>query len=91
LSALGESVIDINFILLDSMKFLPCSWRTCDSVLRTFFTQKGVVNRVIYELPKHEDVHKHTKMRLVEKNGNWFVIADILKGKVTRSLAEDKD
>jgi hypothetical protein len=61
------------------MKFLPCSWRTCDSVLRTFFTQKGVVNRVIYELPKHEDVHKHTKMRLVEKNGNWFVIADIAK------------
>jgi hypothetical protein len=58
-------------------------------VIRTFFTQKGVVNRVIYELPHHEKVHKDTNMRLVMNKGNWYVVAD-LKRKVASSLAEDK-
>ena len=51
-------------------------------ILRTFFTQHGLVSHVIYELPQHEEVHKDTKMRLVEKKGNWYVIADILPKKV---------
>jgi hypothetical protein len=49
-----------------------------DMMIRTFFTQRGVVNRVIYELPHHEKVHKDTKMRLVENKGSWYVIADVL-------------
>lgn len=60
-------------------------------ILRTFYNHVGSVNRVIYELPRHEEVHKDTKMRLLEKDGNWFVIADVLERKVTRALAEDKD
>ena len=59
-------------------------------ILRTFYNQVGIVNRVIYELPRHEEVHKDTKMRLIEKKGQWYVVAD-LKGKVASALAEDKD
>jgi len=73
------------------MKFLPTSWRNTDMILRTFYNHLGSVTRVIYELPRHEEVHKDTKMRLLEKDGSWYVIADTLERKVTRSLAEDKD
>jgi hypothetical protein len=59
-------------------------------ILRTFYNQVGIVNRVIYELPRHEEVHKDTKMRLIEKKGQWYVVAD-LKGKIGCALAEDKD
>lgn len=59
-------------------------------VLRTFYNHVGSVNRVVYELPRHEEVHKDTKMRLLEKDGHWYVIAD-LERKVTRALAEDED
>lgn len=45
-------------------------------VLRTFYNHFGSVNRVVYELPRHEEVHKDTKMRLVEKDGNWYVLAE---------------
>jgi hypothetical protein len=58
-------------------------------VLRTFYNHFGSVNRVVYELPRHEEVHKETKMRLLEKNGSWYVIAR-LERKVTRALAEDE-
>jgi hypothetical protein len=58
-------------------------------ILRTFYNHVGSVNRVVYELPRHEEVHKETKMRLVETNGHWYVIAD-LERKVTRALAEDE-
>jgi hypothetical protein len=47
-------------------------------ILRTFYNNVGVVTRVIYELPRHEEVHKDTKMRLLEKNGSWYVIAETL-------------
>ena len=57
------------------MKFLPCSWRTTDMIMRTFYNQHGVINRVIYELPQHDAVNKYSKMSLFEKNGNWFVVA----------------
>jgi hypothetical protein len=64
-------------------------------IVKTFYNLNGVVNRVIYELPVHEEVHKDTKMKLVENNGRWYVIADTdassLEGKVTRSLAENKN
>jgi hypothetical protein len=60
-------------------------------VLRTFYNHFGSVNRVVYELPRHEEVHKDTKMRLVEKDGYWYVIADVLERKVARALGEDKD
>ena len=74
------------------MKFLPCSWRTTDMVIRTFYNQLGASTRVIYELPRHEKVHKDTKMSLIEKKGYWYVVADLnLKGKVACALAEDKD
>jgi hypothetical protein len=46
-------------------------------ILRTFYNQVGVINRVVYELPRHEEVHKDTKMRLVEKRGNWYVVAEL--------------
>lgn len=72
------------------MKILS-SWRNTDMVLRTFYNHVGAVTRVVYELPRHEEVHKNTKMRLIEKDGNWFVVADILKSEITRALAEDKD
>ena len=58
-------------------------------ILRTFYNHFGSVNRVVYELPRHDDVHKDTKMRLLENNGSWYVIAD-LERKVTRALAEDE-
>jgi len=77
------------------MKFLPYSWRSADMIVKTFYNLNGIVNRVIYELPVHEEVHKDTKMKLVENNGRWYVIADTdassLEGKVTRSLAENKN
>ena len=44
-------------------------------VIRTFYNQLGTVNRVIYELPRHAEVHKDTKMRLVESKGHWYVVA----------------
>ena len=62
-------------------------------LLRTFYNQLGMVNRIIYELPRHEEVNKYTKMTLVEKRGYWYVVADVYssEGKVTCALAEDKD
>jgi hypothetical protein len=62
-------------------------------ILRTFYNHVGSVTRVVYELPRHEEVHKDTKMRLIEKNGHWFVVAEIarpLKSEVTSALAEDE-
>jgi len=59
-------------------------------VIRTFYNNVGTVTRVIYELPRHEKVHKDTKMSLVENKGHWYVVAD-LKREVARALAEDKD
>ena len=72
------------------MKFLPTSWRNTDMILRTFYNHVGSVTRVIYELPRHEEVHKDTKMRLLEKDGHWYVIAD-LERKVARALGEDEN
>jgi hypothetical protein len=62
-------------------------------VLRTLYNKLGGVNRVIYELPRHEEVNKYTKMNLLEKDGNWYVVADTypLEGKVGSALGEDKD
>jgi hypothetical protein len=61
-------------------------------ILRTFYNHVGSITRVIYELPRHEEVHKDTKMRLLEKDGHWYVIADTkLKSEITCALAEDKD
>ena len=60
-------------------------------ILRTFYNHVGSVNRVIYELPRHEEVHKDTKMRLLEKNGSWYVVATFSERKVTCALAEDED
>jgi hypothetical protein len=59
-------------------------------ILRTFYNHVGSVNRVVYELPRHEEVHKDTKMRLLEKDGSWYVIAD-LERKVARALGEDEN
>ena len=62
-------------------------------VLRTFYNKLGIVNRVIYELPRHEEVNKFTKMTLVQNNGHWCVVADIypLESKVASALGEDKN
>jgi hypothetical protein len=60
-------------------------------ILKTFYNHVGTVTRIVYELPRHEEIHKDTKMRLVETNGSWYVVAEPLKGKVTCALAEDKD
>lgn len=62
-------------------------------VLRTFYNKLGGVNRVIYELPLHEEVNKYTKMNLLEKDGYWYVVADIysLESKVASALGEDKN
>jgi hypothetical protein len=51
-------------------------------IVKTFYNQVGSVTRVVYELPRHEEVHKDTKMRLVMNNGNWFVIAELQNKKV---------
>jgi predicted DNA binding protein len=59
------------------MKLLPCSWRNTDMIIRTFYNHNSLVNRVIYELPRHQEVNEFTKMTLVEKRGNWYVIADV--------------
>ena len=59
------------------MKFVPFSWRNTDMILKTFYNHLGGVTRVIYELPRHEEVHKDTKMKLIEKDGHWYVLADI--------------
>ena len=56
------------------MKILS-SWRNTDMVLRTFYNHVRSVNQVIYELPRHEAVNKDSKMRLIEKNGYWSVVA----------------
>ena len=75
-------------------------------VLRTFYNHVGVVTRIVYELPRHEEVHKDTKMKLVETNGSWYVVAEPLakpgrgsekqkptfsERKIASSLAEDED
>jgi hypothetical protein len=76
------------------MKFLtPFYHQTLEMVMRTLVDKSGAISRVIYELPRHEEVNKYTKMTLVEKRGYWYVVADVypLEGKVTRSLAEDED
>jgi len=52
------------------------------------------INKIVYELPRHEEVNKFTKMSLVFKNGGWNVVADVyprLKSEVTSALREDKD
>lgn len=59
------------------MKFVPFSWRSTDMILKTFYNRLGGVTRVVYELPRHEHVHKDTKMRLIEKDGSWYVLADV--------------
>jgi hypothetical protein len=46
-------------------------------ILKTFYNRLGGVTRVVYELPRHEHVHKDTKMRLIEKDGSWYVLADV--------------
>jgi hypothetical protein len=46
-------------------------------ILKTFYNRFGDIRRVVYELPRHELVHKDTKMRLIEKNGSWYVLADV--------------
>ena len=48
-------------------------------MIRTFYNGVGATTRVIYELPRHEKVHKDTKMRLVETKGSWYVVADVAK------------
>jgi len=75
------------------MRFLNCSWRSTDMTIRTFYNSLKGINRVIYELPRHEAVNKYTKMTLVEERGYWYVVADTypLEGKVACSLAEDED
>jgi len=76
------------------MKFLtPFYHQTLEMVMRTLVDKSGAISRVIYELPRHEEVNKYTKMTLVEKRGYWYVVADVypLEGKVARSLAEDED
>jgi len=60
-------------------------------VIRTFYNQLGTANRVIYELPRHGEVHKDTKTRLIESKGHWYVIAYPLERKVASALAEDED
>ena len=63
-------------------------------ILRTFYNHFGSVTRVVYELPRHEEVHKDTKMRLIEKNGHWFVVAEIarsLKSEIARPLREHQN
>jgi hypothetical protein len=45
-------------------------------ILRTFYNRLGGVTRVVYELPRHEHVQKDTKMRLLEKDGSWYVLAE---------------
>lgn len=59
------------------MKFVPFSWRNTDMILKTFYNHFGGVTRVVYELPRHEEVHKDTKMKLIEKDGHWYVLAEI--------------
>jgi hypothetical protein len=61
--------------------------------MKTFFNDKALVNRIIYELPRHEAVHKYSKMTLVFENDRWNVIADVfpLKCEVACSLAEDEN
>jgi hypothetical protein len=79
------------------MRFLtPFYHQTRDMIMRTLIDKAGVISRVVYELPRHEEVNKYTKMTLVEKRGYWYVVADVypvnrLKSEVTCSLAEDKD
>lgn len=46
-------------------------------IIRTFYNHNSLVNRVIFELPRHQEVNEFTKMTLVEKRGNWYVIADV--------------
>lgn len=77
------------------MKFLSFFSQTRDMLIKTFLTDKGLVNRVIYELPRHEAVNKYSKMTLVFENGEWNVIADVfpydLKGEVSSTLAENEN
>jgi hypothetical protein len=80
------------------MKFLPSSWQTTDMIVRTFFTNVGIINRVVFELPQHEEVNKDTSMRIIEKHGKFYVIAETLakpqgtsERKVTSALAENKN
>ena len=51
-------------------------------IIRTFYNQIGIVNRIVYELPRHEEIHKNTKMTLIEKDGRWYVIAQKAKSHV---------
>ena len=46
-------------------------------IIRTFYNHNNLVNRVIYELPRHEEVNTFTKMTLSQEKGYWYVIADV--------------
>lgn len=46
-------------------------------IMKTFYNDKGLVNRVIYHLPQHDAVKGITKMTLLQKNDSWYVIADV--------------
>ena len=60
------------------MKLIPCSWRTTDMIIKTYYSIPYThINKVVYELPRHEEVNKFTKMSLVFKNGIWNVVADV--------------
>ena len=60
------------------MKFLPCSWRTTDMLIKTYYSIPYThINHIVYELPRHEEVNKFTKMSLIQKNDYWYVVADI--------------
>ena len=72
------------------MKLLPCSWRTTDMIIKTYYSIPYThIIKIVYELPRHVEVNKFTKMSLLQKNGNWYVVA--LKSEVTSALREDKD
>ena len=48
------------------------------------------MNRVIYELPRHQEVNEFTKMTLVEKRGHWYVIADVYPQKAKSQVPCEK-
>ena len=39
------------------------------------------INHIVYELPRHVEVNKFTKMSLLQKNDCWYVVADIYSPK----------
>lgn len=59
-------------------------------IIRTFYNHNSLVNRVIFELPRHQEVNEFTKMTLVEKRGNWYVIADVYPQKAKSQVPCEK-